>query len=582
LVAGIPLGLLLLLVAAWGIDTTVTGDRVLRRVTIAGTPADGLDRADLEALAADLTSDLLDQPVEITMAETEAIRDPVVLGVQVETDRLVDEALNARRGGFFLLRPFRWLGSFFSDHDVAVPYIVDEEAAATATSELIRTTLAKPIEPTFDLVEGQLVVSAGSDGATLRDGQLAEVLPAMMATGPPFTLSLTPLPFPPSVDTAALEAAVSDANAKTEPGLTVRVLDDSVSIGPEQLRRWVALDTNDTPEWRIDEAVMLADLGPAFPALGGLDQQAHFNLVEGRPVIIPASESLVCCTEGSADKVLDAIAAGPETPEVELAPIIADGDEGAAALETLGILEEVSTFSTRHDCCQPRVANIHLIADLVRGTVVRPGETFSLNGHVGERTAAKGFVPAGAIAQGVLEDQVGGGVSQFATTIFNAAFFAGMDLVEYQSHSLYFSRYPRGREATVSWPKPDLRFRNSTPYGILIWPTYTDGTITVSFYSTKNVTVEDLGRTEVAQSACTRVTTTRQRTWGDGRVEQDKVFAVYRPSEGLDCNGNPTKPTTTTTADPNATPTTTPGATTTAPIETTTTTATPPSTAEGE
>ena len=582
MVAGIPLGLLLLLVAAWGIDTTVTGDRVLRRVTIADTPADGLDRADLEALAADLTSELLDQPVVITMAETEATRDPVALGVQIETDRLVDEALNARRGGFFLLRPFRWLGSFFSDHDLAVPYIVDEETAATATSELIRTTLAKPIEPTFDLVEGQLVVSAGSDGATLGDGRLAEALPAMMATGPPFTLVLTPLPFPPSVDTEALEAAVADANARTEPGLTVRVLDDSVSIGPEQLRRWVTLDTNDTPEWRIDETVMLADLGPAFPALGGLDQQAHFDLVEGRPVIIPASESLVCCTEGSADKVLDAIAAWPEAPEVELAPIISGGDEGAAALETLGIVEEVSTFSTRHDCCQPRVSNIHLIADLVRGTIVRPGETFSLNGHVGERTTAKGFVPAGAIAQGVLEDQVGGGVSQFATTIFNAAFFAGMDLVEYQSHSLYFSRYPRGREATVSWPKPDFRFRNSTPYGILIWPTYTDGTITVSFYSTKNVTVEDLGRIEAAQGACTRVSTTRQRTWEDGRIEQDKVFAVYRPSEGLDCNGNPTKPTTTTTADPNATSTTTPGATTTTPGATTTTSATPPSTAEGE
>ena len=202
-----------------------------------------------------------------------------------------------------------------------------------------------------------------------------------------------------------------------------------------------------------------------------------------------------------------------------------------------------------------------------------------LNGLVGERTQAKGFVPAGAIAQGVLEDQVGGGVSQFTTTIFNAAFFAGMELVEYQSHSLYFSRYPRGREATVSWPKPDFKFRNDTPYGILIWPSYNDTSISVTFYSTKNITVEDLGRRESAQGACTRVATTRQRTWPDGRTETDTVFALYRPSEGLDCNGNPTKPTTTTVpppVDPNATTTTAAP-----PAESTTTTAGPPPTSEG-
>ena len=78
-----------------------------------------------------------------------------------------------------------------------------------------------------------------------------------------------------------------------------------------------------------------------------------------------------------------------------------------------------------------------------------------------------------AIENGVLVDTVGGGISQFATTTFNAAFFGGLDLVEYQSHSIYISRYPYGREATLSFPKPDLVIGNNTPYGVLIWPTYT-------------------------------------------------------------------------------------------------------------
>ena len=105
------------------------------------------------------------------------------------------------------------------------------------------------------------------------------------------------------------------------------------------------------------------------------------------------------------------------------------------------------------------------MADLVRGAIVPPGETFSINEHVGQRTAEKGFVLAGAIANGEHVEEIGGGVSQFATTTFNAAFFAGLPFGEYQSHSECFDRYPRGREATMGFPHPDLQIKNDTPYG---------------------------------------------------------------------------------------------------------------------
>jgi hypothetical protein len=156
--------------------------------------------------------------------------------------------------------------------------------------------------------------------------------------------------------------------------------------------------------------------------------------------------------------------------------------------------------------------------------------------------------------------------------MFNAAFFAGMEFVEYQAHSIYFSRYPRGREATISFPKPDFVVRNTTPYGILVWPTWTDTSITVTLYSTEYVDVKDVGRTESAQGACTRVTTTRERTYQDGTVERDTVFAVYRPGEGFDCNGNSTRPTTTTTPDESTTTVEGGDTTTTAGGDTTTTT----------
>jgi vancomycin resistance protein YoaR len=130
-------------------------------------------------------------------------------------------------------------------------------------------------------------------------------------------------------------------------------------------------------------------------------------------------------------------------------------------------------------------------------------------------------------------------VSQFATTIFNAAIFAGLDINEYRSHSLYFSRYPYGREATISNPAPDLVMTNTTAYPILIWTSYTDTSITVSMYSTKNVLVEEIDQRSSSRGACTHVETDRQRTFSDGRVVIDTFIADYRPADGIDCSGNP-------------------------------------------
>jgi hypothetical protein len=151
-------------------------------------------------------------------------------------------------------------------------------------------------------------------------------------------------------------------------------------------------------------------------------------------------------------------------------------------LDSLNIRHLVSQFTTYHDCCQDRVINIHTIADAVDETIILPGQTFSLNDHVGERTLEKGYLPAGTIVAGELEDTVGGGVSQFTTTLYNAVFWGGYEDVEHKPHSYYFSRYPEGVEATLNWRSPDLKFRNNTDNAILIDTVYTDTSITLRIF----------------------------------------------------------------------------------------------------
>ena len=147
--------------------------------------------------------------------------------------------------------------------------------------------------------------------------------------------------------------------------------------------------------------------------------------------------------------------------------------------------ELVSSFTTRYTPGEPRVVNIRRAAALLDRTVLGPGQTFSMNAALGERTLERGFVPAPMILGGRLVDSIGGGISQVATTLFNAAFFAGLDLVEHTPHSFYIDRYPMGREATVSWGGPELVFRNDWPAPLRMRLQATATSLTVRFYSAR-------------------------------------------------------------------------------------------------
>lgn len=544
---------------AWGISALTGGDLVARNVSVEGVALGGLDEDDVRAVASDFDTQLAGQPATVMVGDVEIATNLAELGVNTDADQLVLDAFEARKGGAAIFRPFSWVGSFFGDVAIERQLLVDEAEAEDNTMTLIEGELSEPTDPTFSVTDSGVTVMAGIDGATIERAGIAGQVQTALDNGEPFVVTIAPIPLAPSLETATLEALAAEANAATGSPLEVNVLSQTAVIEPAMLRSWVTLDTSGAdPVWQLDNDKVVADLQPLFPALGSEEQNARFDVVGGTPIIIPANESVLCCGDTSAADVRAALLqAAPEPdPEadadapaplrsVELSPITSGGDEGVAELEALGIIEEVATFTTNHACCQGRVQNIQRMAEIVQGYIIRPGEVFDLNDITGRRTTANGFVPAGAIAEGVIEAQVGGGVSQFVTTMFNASFFAGLEFVEYQAHSIYFSRYPRGREATISFPKPDFIVRNTTPYGILVWPTWNDTSITVTLYSTEFVDVEDIGRTDSAQGACTRVTTTRQLTYQDGTVETDTVFAVYRPGEGLDCNGNSTRPTTT-------------------------------------
>jgi vancomycin resistance protein YoaR len=172
----------------------------------------------------------------------------------------------------------------------------------------------------------------------------------------------------------------------------------------------------------------------------------------------------------------------------------------------------------------------------MRGWVMLPGETLSLNTIVGPRTVAKGFVPAQAIVAGQrYGTDVGGGIAQFASALLNAAYVGGLDITGFSSPSLHDPNEPLGREATISFPTPDLKLRNSTSYGVVVWTSYTDTTITVTLYSTGYATGAQTAQQVTPVGACQRVHTTRTRTYTTGKTVVDSLDAFYYPGAGLNC-----------------------------------------------
>ncbi|MGQ0831033.1 MAG: VanW family protein [Microthrixaceae bacterium] len=547
-----PVVLVVLVVVAWAVDTSLGG--VPRNVRLAGTDIGRLSEDELSARVSSAAKAFGDTKIVIASGDTTYDTTAQALGLMVDEDRTTARALDVDREGSVLLRPFRWARSFLTPRVAPLEFQISEEKVSTAIADLEGDARTPPTEPALDVVDGTLHVVAGRDGRGIDAARVAADLPAAAARADPgetIHLRATRGSIAPAISAEEARAAASEAELLASEPLEVATTGGSRTISPEALRTWMQLTP--APDGSVgvglDAAKVAAGLRYAFSGIEGGPVDASFTVDDGVPVIRPDRPGRICCTSAATETINTALHAGERRVELEL---LEDGPAWFTVLDARawGITQAVGGnhawrdgaattagpgFTTYHAATGARVTNIHRIADLVRGAVVPPGESFSINDYVGKRTLEKGFVFAGAISNGEHVDEIGGGISQFATTTFNAAYFAGLDIDEYQAHSEYFDRYPRGREATMGYPHPDLKFTNNTPYGILIWTSYTNTSLTVTLYSTPYATAEQTGITEGTSGRCAVVTTTRTRTFPDGRTENDKFRARYRPGPGQGC-----------------------------------------------
>jgi vancomycin resistance protein YoaR len=531
----VPFVLVALALMAWALDERAHDGRVPRNTEVAGLGIGGLDRDGLEPVMDRLTRRYERGQVVVRTADGDLRVAGADLGLTFVEGATIERALAEGADVPLVRRPLEWVGSLLSPRQVPVTVRADPTRAAEVVAERDPTGRQLPVEPAVEGRDGSVVVVPGEQGRGLDGATVARAVPAAAADGDlPVVVEAEPEPIAPRFDDQVAQELADEAMERTAAPLPLVAGGTRAVVPVEVQREWFSSTATDEGiELVVDPGQAHGDVEELLSGAGTAPVNAVF-VVEGEAVVVvPGRDGSACCAEGAGDLVVDAL--GAATPvELPLRPV--RPQRTTAEAQALGIVEPIGTFTTSYTAGQSRNQNIQRMADLVRGAVIEPGGRLSVNGHVGERTREKGFTDGGEIRDGVLTTAVGGGVSQFATTAFNAAFFAGLPIPEYQMHSLYFSRYPYGREATLSFPQPDLVIANDLPHGVLVWTSHTDTSVTVTLYGTPAWAVEQTGQVESRLGACTRVTTERTRTpVGGGEPRVDTFSAAYRPREGVTC-----------------------------------------------
>lgn len=520
----LPIVLVATTSAAWAIDTHDTATTAQRGVVVAGIDVSGRSTArvrhEVERVASSMPATIVKIGADDVALRTTAGE----LGVSVDVERTVDRVMQTGRHDPGILAPLRWAKAFIADRHVPLALEVDRIKAITRIEALEGDRRTRPVEPTITTAGETIALVPGSKGIGIDVNDVLAQLPLTIdRPGRTIRIETRRLSTEPAVKDATVAALAARANEIVAHPLTLTAGEQTVEVPGAELRGGFRMQIeNGKPRLDLDPAVALkviaTHLAPPFNPTG-----VTFTATEGRMTPVAGHDAVVCCAESAPKELVDGVLDARKALTLTTRTITAA--EGAAAAADLGVKEVIGEFTTRHAAGQPRVKNIHRIADLTRGVLISPGQTFSVNDFVGRRTAAKGFVSAPVIEKGEFSEDIGGGVSQFATTLFNAAFFAGLDIPVHKAHSIYISRYPFGREATLAYPSVDLKIHNNSPYGVVIWPTYTSSSITIALWSTRFATGSQASVTPA--SGCGRITLVRARKFVDGHTDTQKYTASY-------------------------------------------------------
>jgi vancomycin resistance protein YoaR len=478
------------LAVLYAVDLVTSSGDVPRGITVAGVDVGGRSRADAEQALRGALGPRQTEPVDVRIGAESAKIDPVRAGLAIDWQGSLD------RAGAQPVNPIVRLTSLFTTREVGVASTADEAELTEVIEDLRERTDQKPAEGDIRFTGLTPVAIEPKQGSELDPAGAREALLANWATADTVALPVETT----RVKTTA-EGVRRAVDEIAEPAVSGPVTVHGKGTDARLQPRDIAKALHFVPDGKggltatIGRKKVVGVLGPQLAATEKEGKDAHIVFAGGAPKVRPSVNGKRVDWDKSL-KPLVGVLKKTDGRELTAAYRAKPAKVTTAAAHKLGIKEVIGEFTTGGFASDSGV-NIRTVADEVDGAIVKPGDTFSLNGYTGPRTKAQGYVEAGVIENGVPNREVGGGISQFATTLYNAAYFAAMTDAGHQEHSFYISRYPAAREATV-FQNPDgssvidLKFTNDSPTGVAIQTVWSPESITVKIWGTKHYEVESV------------------------------------------------------------------------------------------
>jgi vancomycin resistance protein YoaR len=465
-----------------GLAFAGSSDRIAAGIRIAGVNVGGLTTGEaiarLEARARAVES----VPVLFTAEGHEWRLRPANLGVAADWRAAVKLA-RRRSAGFAPVRGLRRIGFRLFGADVQAPTRVWKRAFRYELARMSKSVGMRHRDAAIVLHRLRPAVVPGRTGRALDEPRAQKaIVQALAGFERGRAVSLPIREDPPGVSAADLAPVAAQVRLALSRRIRMNLGRSSWWLPPGQLAALLSLPHGGTHSLAIGGPKAARYFGRLDHGVGRHPRNASFRVFEsGRVTVVPSRPGRVVDVIATRRSIL-AAALSPTDRSARVVVNAHDARRTTAQARAMGITTRISRYETIYGGDPNRIHNVQLVARLIDGKLVAPGATFSFNRATGARTADKGFLEAPVIINGELTTGLGGGVCQVSTTVFNAAYEAGLKITARTNHALYISHYPQGRDATVNYPDVDLRFVNDTPRWLLLRTFVGSSSLVVDLY----------------------------------------------------------------------------------------------------
>lgn len=404
-------------------------NKIVKGIYIENVDVSNITEEEAKSILTELSDKTKQNEILFKYKEIETPITYEALEVNFDIDSAIKEAYSLGRSGNIFQNNFEILKTWINGKKIKLNFNIDEDVIKQVCENINNTSVDAVVEPSYYVENEKLIITSGKKGIKVKEDELLQTIR----------------------DTIKI-------NGDSSVIIDVKVDEvEPSAIDLEKIRSEIYKEVKD--------AYYTTNPFTIYPEVNGVD----FDIENAKTIISEPKE------------------------QYEIPLIITKAEKTVQEIGTEAFPDLLATFSTKYNAGDTnRTTNLKLSAGKINGTVLLPGDEFSYNKIVGERTIQAGYKMAATFSGGKVVDGLGGGICQISSTLYDAVVMANLDVTVRRNHQFVTSYLPGGKDATVVWGSQDFKFVNSRKYPVRITATVSGGVATVQVWGVKEEVEYDI------------------------------------------------------------------------------------------